>query len=268
MRDDPRIEAWIAGVLGGSRLPLERRSEIAEELRGHLEQSIASKCEAGLSDEQAVEAVLAEFGSPAVIRKQLRRHQRALDHRYALSPPGKSIGPWGIVVCTLFAAAVAFLSPPPDTSVPFARWLNGVLVFAWLSLGGMLSLYMWLRLEIRLKRRQPRDEFRFVRSFLFWVGIIFVGYPAVGSVWLWPGLIPADLFYSDPRFHPLYLVWHTVSANFLESAGQFLAVLTLVAIVGGLGLALCERSRCVDEPATPVAGEKTVKSRSVPLNPV
>ena len=100
MRDDSRIEAWIAGVLVGSGLPLNRRSEIAEELRGHLEQSLTCKCEAGQPDEQAVEAALAEFGSPAVIRKQLRRQQRALDHRHALSPPGKSIGPWGLVVCT------------------------------------------------------------------------------------------------------------------------------------------------------------------------
>jgi hypothetical protein len=254
MRDNPRIEAWIASVLGGSGLPLDRRSEIAEELRGHLEQSVASKREAGLSDEQTLEAVLAQFGSPAVIRKQLRRQQRRLDHRHALSPPGKSIGPWGIVVCTLFAAAVAFLSPPPDTSVPFARWLNGVLVFAWLSLGGMLSVYPMVRLEIRLKRHQPRDEYCFARSFLLWAGAIFVGYPVIGSVWLWPGLIPADLFYSDPRFHPMYPLWHEVRASILESAGQLLAVLTLVAIVGGLGLALYERSRCVDEPVTPVAG--------------
>ena len=149
MRDDSRIETRIAGVLVGSGLPLNRRSEIAEELRGHLEQSITCKCEAGQSDEQAVEAVLAEFGSPAVIRKQLRRQQRELDHRHALSPPGKSIGPWGLVVCALFAAAVAFLSPPPDTSVPFARWLNGFFVFAWLSLAGMLNAYAWLHLESR-----------------------------------------------------------------------------------------------------------------------
>jgi len=254
MRDDPRIEAWIAGVLGGSGLPLDRRSEIAEELRGHLEQSVASRCEAGLSDEQALEAVLARFGSPAVIRKELRRHQRRLDHRLALSPPAKSVGPWGIVVCALFAAAVAFLSPPPDTSVPFARWLNGVLVFAWLSLGGMLSAYPMVRLEIRLKRRQPRDEYCFAGSLLLWAGVILVGCPVLGSVWLWPGLIPADLFYSDPRFHPMYPQWHEVPASILDSAGQSLAVLTLVAMVGGLGLALYERSRCVDEPATPVAG--------------
>jgi len=252
MGDDPRIEAWIAGVLGGSRLPLERRREIAEELRGHLEQSIASKCEAGLSDEQAVKAVLAEFGSSAVIRKQLRRQQRALDHRYALSPPGKSVGPWGLVVCGLFAAAVAFLSPAPDT--PGARWLNGLFVFACISLAAMLNVYAVLRLGIRLKRHQPRDEYCFARSFLLWAGVILLGYPASVSVWLWPSTIPAHLFYSDPRFHPLYLIWYTISANLLESTGQFLTVLTLIAAVGGFGLALYERSRCVDEPATPVAG--------------
>jgi len=254
MRNDARIENRIADILAGSGLPVDRRSEIAEELRGHLEQSIASKCEAGLSEEQAVQAVLAEFGSPAVIRKQLRRQQRELDHRHALSPPGKSIGPWGLVVCALFAAAVAFLSPPPDTSVPLARWLNGVLVFACLSLAGMLYAYVWLRLEIRLKRDQPRDRYCFARSLLLSAGVIFIGYPAIGSLWGWSSTIPAHLFYSDPRFHPLYLLWHEVSAGFAESAGRFLAVLALVAIVGGLALALYERSRCVDEPATPAAG--------------
>lgn len=111
------------------------------------------------------------------------------------------------------------------------------------------------RLEIRLKRHRPRDEYCFARSFLLWAGVIFVGYPTIGSVvWLWPGLIPADLFYSDPRFHPMYPLWHEVRSKVLESAGQFLAVLALVAVVGGLGLALYERSRCVDEPATPIAG--------------
>jgi len=253
MRNDARIENWIADVLVGSGLPVDRRSEIAEELRGHLEQGIASKCEAGLSDEQAIEAVLAEFGSPIVIRKQLRRQQRKLDHRYALSPPGKkSIGPWGLVVCGLFAAAVAFLSPAPDT--PVARWLIGIVVFVSISLAGMLSLYVFLRIQIRLKRYQPRDEYCFARSFLFYAGVIFVGYPAIPLVWLCPSAIPAHLFYSDPRFHPLYLIWHEVSTGFVESPGQFLAKLMLVAIVSGLGLALYERSRCVDEPATPVAG--------------
>jgi len=254
MRNDPRIENRIADVLVGSGLPMDRRSEVAEELRGHLEQSIASKCEAGLSDDQAVEAVLAEFGSPAVIRKQLRRQQRRLDHRHALSPPGKSIGPGGIVVCALFAAAVAFLSPPPDTSVPLARWLNAVLVFAWLSLAGKIYLYALLRLQVRLKRHRPRDEYGFARSFPLWAGAIFVGYLALVWAMLWPSTIPAHLFYSDPRFHPLYLLWYEVSAGFPESAGTFLAALTPVAIVGGLGLALYERSRCVDEPATAVAG--------------
>ena len=122
----------------------------------------------------------------------------------------------------LFAAAVAFLSPPPDTSVPFARWLNGFFVFAWLSLAGMLNAYAWLRLGIQVRRRQPRDEYCFARSFLLWAGVIFVGYPATGSVMLWPSTIPAHLFYSDPRFHPLYLVCHEVSANFLESGGNSL----------------------------------------------
>jgi hypothetical protein len=253
MRNDPRIEGRIADVLVGSGLPVERRSEVAEELRGHLEQSIASKCEAGLSEEQAVQAVLAEFGSPAVIRKQLRRQQRESDRRHALSPPGDRIGSWALlVVCALFAAAVAFLSPAPDT--PVARWLNGFLVFAWLSLGGMLSVSAFLRLQIRLNRHQPRDEYCFARSFLLWAGVIFVGYPAIGSVWLWASTIPAHLFYSDPRFHPLYVLWHEVSKGFVESAGQVLAALGLVAAVGGLALALYERSRCVDEPATPLAG--------------
>lgn len=253
MRDNPKIEHLIVDVLTGTGLPVERRSEIAEELRGHLEQSVAIKCEAGLTVEQAVEVVLAEFGSPAVLRRQLRRQQRAADHRYALSPPGKGIGPWGLVICALFAAAVAFLSPPPDTLVPFPRWLNGVLVFVWLSLGGMFNLYFMARLQIWFQRKRLRDEYGFARSFLFWALVIFVGCPVVGSVWLWPSLIPADLFYSDPRFHPMYPQWHEVPAGVVASAGQFLVALILAAIAGGLALALHERVGCVDEAATPLA---------------
>jgi hypothetical protein len=50
----------------------------------------------------------------------------------------------------------------------------------------------------------------------------------------------------------MYPQWHGVPAGILESAGQFLAVLMLVAVIGGLGFARYERSRCIDEPATAV----------------
>jgi len=79
MHKDEMIKRQISAILEGSRLPMDRREEVADELRGHIEQLVAAKHEEGLSEEQAVEAALAGFGSPAVIRKQLVRQQRVMD---------------------------------------------------------------------------------------------------------------------------------------------------------------------------------------------
>ena len=134
MAEDLKIDQRIEAILTGSGLPMDRRAEVAEELRAHLEQGVARRRKAGLPEDQAIEDALAGFGSPEVIRRQLRRQQRMLDRRDTLVDIRRSRWTIGLPVAAIavYATAIAVLHPLPLS--PLERCLWGLLLFVGFAL--------------------------------------------------------------------------------------------------------------------------------------
>jgi hypothetical protein len=256
MRSDPRVEKCIADALAGSGLPVDRRSQIAEELAYHLDQSVASKCEAGLNDEQAVEAALPEFGSPEVIRKQLRRRQRMADRRQAIAEVRRQL--WRPIACAAF-----FLTLILVVRAVFARetnslglWcLGGASVFVSFLALTAGSTYAGAIVECRIRRQRRRSEYHFLRSCLQWMALAALGLASLVFLALLELVACAPLLGKIPfTDHFPQLLWLNFGVVWLESAGRNFRLRALGILGCGLMLALYERSQCVDEPAIPAAG--------------
>ena len=67
-----RIERYVKEVCRGLRVPESLRQQIGQELRAHLLESVQAHVDAGMAEEEAVAAVLAEFGQAEVVRGELR----------------------------------------------------------------------------------------------------------------------------------------------------------------------------------------------------
>ncbi|HUW81184.1 MAG TPA: permease prefix domain 1-containing protein [Phycisphaerae bacterium] len=252
MCNNARIENRIADVLVGSGLPADRRSEIVEELREHFEQSIARKRETGLSDEQAVETVLAEFGSPAIIRKQLRRQQRVADRRRAVTEVRRQI--WLPFAFSGFFSILSGVLTPETDSLPM-RCLGGVTMFIGLFLLMVGFMYAGQIFSYQVQRQRPRKEYHFLKSCLRWIAVVAFGFVALVPMLLLE-LVACALLLGKIPFanHFPQLLWYNFGVAWLESASRNFGLCTLGILGFGLTLALYERSRCVDEPVTPVAG--------------
>jgi hypothetical protein len=255
MRDHPRIEEWITVALAGSGLPPDRRAEIAEELRGHLEQSIDRKCEAGLSREQAIEAALAEFGPARTIRHRLRRLQWRQNLRHGLTEVRRHI----LLNAALSAAfsvlmAATSLVYKPETATTLMRCLGTLCVFTTMFALMTASGYIAAVCESPLRARRLRDEYRFWRSLTRWTTLVALGFVAMvpvlmvtlANIALFEGKSPLDRDY-------LWLWYRSLAQAWWESAGPEIGLL-LGSVGFGLALALYERSRCVDEPSLPAVG--------------
>lgn len=239
MHDDPRINRLIEEILAGSGLSIDRRREIAEELRGHLEQSVARRCAGGQSDEQSIQAVLAEFGSPAVIRRQLQRQQRIAEHRRALADFRRQI--WlPLTFCGLFA----ILSLRLGASGSFLmNCLAGIAVFAGLFVFMAAFMYTATRLSYWVQRRRPRHEYHFLRSCLHWMAVVALGFAALVPM-LFLELTACSVFLdSSPR-----LLCSNFTVAWFEAPARNFGLTALGILAFGLPIALYERSRCTDDP--------------------
>ncbi|MHC4444572.1 MAG: permease prefix domain 1-containing protein [Planctomycetota bacterium] len=244
------IEQQITAILKGSGVPMDRREEVADELRVHLDQLISAKLDEGLTQEQAVESALADFGYPDVIRRQLRKQQRMLDRRYALDQI-RHVPWWMLIGCGFFTAIIVIFAPAPDSAG--MRWLCGVVVFMQFLLSLSFFGYLFSYFGRRLKRRRPRQEYRFLTGMLQWSAAIGIGMFAVCVLGLGPIRLIVPLCYANPEFHPLWLVGNAFIGTCIDSPVRLVLIALLIGY--GLGLALYERSRCVDEPAAPVVGQ-------------
>lgn len=65
-----QIKKFTEGVLVGSCIQKERRQDLFEEIYSHIEISITEKQLQGLSEEQALNIALSEFGTSSEIRNQ------------------------------------------------------------------------------------------------------------------------------------------------------------------------------------------------------
>ena len=259
MPEDSIIDRRIAAILSGSGLPLERRAEVADELRDHLEQLIAAKQSAGLTNELAVDAALSDFGSPKVIRNQLMKQQRILDRRSALVAFRRGIwwvGGW----CGLFATAAAITAPGPGTAGP--RCLVGVCLFVGMLLIASVPMYLAELLSIPVQRRRPSAEYSFTGSFTRHAAVVSVflaltlamapfmigigGYIGQSSLF-------QSIIYMAPEVveGAPWLLWRNLGIVVWESPIRSFLVPLLLVIVSALVIAFYERSRCVDVEVFP-----------------
>jgi hypothetical protein len=253
MANDLQIDQRIAAILTGSGLPMDRRAEVAEELRVHLQQSVARGRQAGLTEDQAIEEALADFGSPEVIRRQLRRQQRMLDRRDTLTDIRRSQWTVRLPVAAIafYAAVIAVLHPLPFS--PLERFMWGSLLFVGFALLVFVPTY-WAALFARgIERRRPRAEYRALASLGrgLAMGGVLLAYALIWApLWVMP-FMPVLL--DAPEFAHLLpgaflnIWWVAV----VESAGYVLGLLVFGVLASGLGVALYERTRCFDGPAVP-----------------
>ncbi len=170
MRNDPKIESYIAGILDGSHLPLRRRSEVAEELRGHLEQLVESKRGSGLVDQAAVESALNDFGPPEVVQRQLRRQQGIHERHEALTGIRRFL-PALITVSMLLAGYIAIVGS--SVLLPW-RIVATMVVFVSVLLAMCPIVYAVCLTTLRTKQQLPRQEFRFVANASYWFVLVVV----------------------------------------------------------------------------------------------
>lgn len=256
------IERWMGSCLAGSGLPVERRAEVADELRSHLEQLVAAKRDAGLPERQACKAALVDFGPPDVLRRQLRQHQRRLDRRHALSELRRHTW-WLLTVCGFFGTVAAVFAPGPVP--PLTRCLAGAFLLAGLLPTAFVATYLASLVEYKVKHRLPREEHHFLGSFLRWSGVaalFLAGTLGFGPILVGLcGYIGQDrLFRSILHRAPEiiegapWLIWYNIGVAALESPVRSFVVPFFMVLGTALFITLYERSRCVDGPAT-LAGE-------------
>lgn len=246
---DEKIEQYVRKVLVGSGLAVERRKDVAEELAQHLEQRIQERQSEGLPRRQAVDAAFEAFGSPAVIRRQLKRQQGREDHALALREVRKSLRRI-ILGSSMFLIIILW---PADEPL-FSRFRAGIPLFFWVGFWLAAGVYLECRCKYQLRRQKPRSEFMFTHRFIKWliagsvlyllaitsalltvnVRILVInGYPAEGLRYFW--LMPYSFLQAILE----------VPQGFL---GHSLFALLLVSLI----LALYERHHCVTESITDV----------------
>lgn len=259
MHEDSIIDSRIAAILTGSGLPLERRVEVADEMRSHLEQLISAKHSAGLIGKHAVETALTDFGSPEVIRRQLTKQQRRLDRRSALFEVRRCIW-WLVTGCGLFAMVCAILAPGPIAAGP--RCLAGACLFVGMLLIMSVPMYLAELLSLQVKRRRPSAEYSFPKSFIRYAVVVlfylaftlamgpfvvgFGGYIGQNSLFQSILSLAPEVVEGAP-----WLIWHNIGIAAWESPIRSFVAPALMVIVSALVIALYERSRCVDVAAFP-----------------
>lgn len=159
MPDDPRIHRRVEEILIGSGLPADRRADIAEELRAHLEQLVEAKLSSGLTEDAAIQAALSQFGKPAALRSQLRQQHRLREHREAIDVLRSK----RIALCLL--ALAPGLVPAIDHGLTHGPLrlviglaLAGVVLGLFLFVSLSLVLYPLVRFRIQFHAPVPAQE--------------------------------------------------------------------------------------------------------------
>lgn len=257
MSENSKVDERIAAILLGSGLPIERRTEVTEELRDHLGQCVEARCRSGMPEDEAIEVSLAAFGSPKVIRKQLRRQQRMLDRQDAWTEIRRiRWAPWVLVIAAgIHPVAITILHPQPPALLMRCLW--ALFLFAASLITIAFPMYWGALYECRIKHRRPREEYCFFKSFLRGMGVggVFLGWictmlPLVLVLPITPLLFEAPEFVGYLPSAFLYNFGVAVP----ESAGRTFGLFLLGVLGFGVTVAFYERSRCVVKPAA-LAGE-------------
>lgn len=237
------IEERVRAVLFRSGLPVERRAEVAEEMCSHLQEGVSRHGEAGLSPSRSIEMALAEFGDPRRIRRQLRRQQLWLDQGAALGELSRGLGS-ALVPGALMGAAVGLTM----TSVPMGtRLAVSVSVFVCLSVGLVLpGMFLFALLRTRLQRSSPRDEYALSRSLFGWAIVLCASLASVAGVSAALYGAGSALGDSTPFVELFRNLMRITSAQWWQASAILASVAAAVVLPGSAGLALYERTRCVD----------------------
>ncbi len=255
MNKHPKIEHSIATILTNCGLPMDRRTEVADELRDHLSQLVDAKCAEGMDEDQAIQTALAEFGSLAAIRRQLRKQQSVLDRRHVMADLRRYV--WPLVAgCGIIALLVAIFAPAP-ASVSL-RCLFGAIISVGVC-GIMITYGVSAELLVyRLQRPRPRSEFHFQKSFCFWGAVVFGFFIFMAS--MSPlAIIVCGFFgqyaflHSSPYVAPQlqaeahWFLLRCLPTAMMDNPLRSFLLPLLTVLAGATAIALYERSRCVDE---------------------
>ena len=251
------IEERVRAVLFRSALPVERRAEVAEEMRSHLQDGVSRHRDAGLSPSKSTETALAEFGDPRRIRRQLRRQQRQLDQNAALHELSSGFG-----TALLPGAVIAASLGLTMTGMPIGtRCAVSVSMFVCLTVGLTLpALFLFALFRTRLQRSRPRDEYVLSRSLFLWAIVLSASLAALAGVSAVLYAAASALCDSTPFAELFRNLVRFTSPQWWQASALQAASTAPVVLLAATGLALYERTRCVDaasEPAhepTPSAG--------------
>ena len=209
-----------------------------------------------MSETQAVEAALADFGPPQAIRKHLRLQQGRADRQHALAEVRSHIR-WVLALGAFFVAMITITAQRPAEPVPpFVTCLRLVGLFAISLVMMILPMYATSLLGCQVTRQRPREEFHLVRSFLRWTGIVALG--LAGLVALLIVMICAAVPFAwnwlrpEPMGSFSWLPWHNFVVGWLEQAGRNFGIYASNMIGFAAVIALYERLRCVDGQTAPV----------------
>lgn len=249
MSPHDQVEEWIAITQVRTGLPMTRRMEIAQEWRGHLEQLIHDRLEQGLGQEQAVRSALQTFGEPDILRRQLRRTQRATDRRAALREVYGCI--W--VFTAAPAVIVAVLAVLFDRVVLWEALAAGLAFLALVSQPATMCAYIVVRARTVIRRERPRSEFDFASRYVMWTGvclgtltlsIVVSGFliAAASPILLW---IEANRTgWGQVNFFLQSFLSRVISTS-IECEGLILTTL-IVTLLAATAITVVERSNCID----------------------
>ena len=247
MPDSPAISDYLAAVLDHTSLSVQRRAEVASEIRDHIEERVASRTDTALPTATTIEGALAEFGNPATIRAALERHQRATDWRITLVKLRRNL-PITIVGSVLFGILIAILSPAAPSAT--ARVLGGLALTLTFAIGLSGFLLGGLFYETRLQHRLPRAEFSLIVAGRAGLRVIALGLLLI-LLWLMAALLAAGTFlitFAESDASGAALPYHFAMAVFAPGPTTTPIVpllLTAILLVGGaFTFALYQRHYC------------------------
>jgi hypothetical protein len=125
---DPRADrdAYLDLVAARLRLPRDETSDVLEELRGHLGESVAGLVGEGLTADQAERESIARLGSPGELADGIRTARQTRRRMLAAAGAGALAATSGLVWGWLFATAVTVVAGVSATLIiSFAlKWLD------------------------------------------------------------------------------------------------------------------------------------------------
>ncbi|MFN7972263.1 MAG: permease prefix domain 1-containing protein [Acidobacteriota bacterium] len=153
----PKIEVEIAAVvdavLRSARVPEPSRSDIGDELSGHLRDACHGALCRGKSEDEAMEEALLRFGDPALLTRALRRRVLRHDLGEARMAMARDEIVWWAFECLSLSVLVhahGGLVGEQDVT-----WTGSLGFGAYLFVASLL-LFFWVRLLIaRVRHRAP-----------------------------------------------------------------------------------------------------------------